>query len=74
MTKNVVDDELKYKDYKKCLCNKSYMRHEMNRTQGKDHNIGSYRIDKTFSSSYSDKKCIFRDGYSRLSYSHKSTR
>ena len=50
------------------------MRHEMNRTQGKDHNIGSYRIDKTFSSSYSDKKCIFRDGYSRLSYSHKSTR
>ena len=50
------------------------MRHEMNRIQSKDHKIGSYRIDKTFLCSYNDKKCIFRDGYSRLSYFHKATR
>ena len=29
--KNVVDDELKHKDYQNVLFNRSYMRHEMNR-------------------------------------------
>ena len=31
INKNVVDDELKYEDYKNVLFNRSYMRHEMNR-------------------------------------------
>ena len=43
INKNVIDDELKYEDYKNVLFNKSYMRNEMNRIQYKDHNIGSYR-------------------------------
>ena len=30
------------------------MRHEMNRVQSKDQNIGSYRINKTSLSSYDD--------------------
>ena len=47
MNKNVVDNELKYNAYKNYLFNRSYMRHEMNRTQSKDCNIGSYRINKT---------------------------
>ena len=44
INKNVVDDELKYEDYKNYLLNKSYMRHEINRIQSKNHNTGSYRI------------------------------
>ena len=32
--KNVVDDKLKYEDYKNFLFNKSYMRYEMNRIKG----------------------------------------
>ena len=39
------------------------MRHEMNRNQTKDHNIGSYRINKIYFSSYDDKKYILEDGY-----------
>ena len=35
--KNVVNDELKYEDYKNVLFNRSYTRHEMNRIQSKDH-------------------------------------
>ena len=31
--KNVVDDELKYDDYKNILFNRPYMRHEMNKIQ-----------------------------------------
>ena len=46
INKNVIDDELKYEDYKNVLFNKSYMRNEMNRIQYKDHNIGSYRTNK----------------------------
>ena len=43
------------------------MRHEMNRSQSKDHNVESYRINKISLSSYDDKKGIPKDGYNRLS-------
>ena len=43
INKNVVHDELKYKDCKNFLFNRSYMRHEVIRIQNKDYNIGSYR-------------------------------
>ena len=45
----------------------------MNRIQNKDHNTGSYRTNKIYLSFYDDKIYIFEDGYSGLSYSHKST-
>ena len=38
----------------------------MKRSQSKDHNIGSYRINKTSLSSFDDKRYILEDGYSRL--------
>ena len=60
------------KIYKNVLYNTSYMRHEMNRIQSKNHNIGSYRSNK-ISLSYDDKKNILKDVYSRLSYFHKFT-
>ena len=75
INKNVADDEeLKYEDCKNVLFNKSYMRHEMNRIQNKDHNIGFYRINKISLSSYNDKTYILEDGYSRLSHFYKSIR
>ena len=39
INRNVVDDELKYEDYKIVLFNRLYMRHKMNRIRSKDHNI-----------------------------------
>lgn len=45
----------------------------MNRTQSKDHNVWTYRINKTSLSCYNNKKYIIEDGCSRLSHSHKST-
>ena len=48
INKNVIQDELEYKDHKVGLLNRSYMRHEMNRIQSKYHNVGSYRINKIF--------------------------
>ena len=54
--KIVVNDELKYEDYKNVLFNKSYMRHEMNRIRSKDCNLGLYRINKYSLPSYNDIK------------------
>ena len=44
INKKVVADELKYEDYKSVLFNRSYVRHETNRIQSKNHNIGLHRI------------------------------
>ena len=49
------------------------MRHEMNRSQSKDRNIGSYIIKKNYFSSCDDKKYIIKDRYIKQSYFHKST-
>ena len=72
--KNIVDDKLRYEDYKNVLFNRSYMRYEMNRIQSKDHNIVSYRINEVSLLFYYDRKYVLKDGYSKLSHLHKSTR
>ena len=46
--KNVVDDEPNHEYYKNVLFNGTYMRHEINRTQIKDPNIGTYRINNRY--------------------------
>ena len=74
MTKNVVDDKLKYEDYKHVLLNRSYMRHEINRIQSKDHNNRLHRINKKFLSSYDNQKYIVKSGHIRLLHFHESTR
>ena len=45
----------------------------MNRIQSKYYDLGSYRINKIYLYSYNYKKCILKDGSSRLSHFHKST-
>lgn len=42
------------------------MRREMNGIQSKNHNIGTYEINKVYLSCQDDKKCIFEDGYHTL--------
>ena len=54
-----VKDELIYEDYQNVFFNRSYMKHEMNRIQSKDHNIGSHKINKISLCSYDDKKYIY---------------
>ena len=52
--KNIIDDEPKYEDYKNVLFSKSFIRHEINRKQSKDPNIGSYRINTISFCTYND--------------------
>ena len=60
-------------DYKNVLFNRSYKRHEMDRIQSKDHDIGlSYRTSNIFLSYCDDKKYQLKDG--TFSHFDKSTR
>ena len=43
---NVIDDELKYEDYKNVLFNRLYMRLEIKSIQNQDHITGLNKIDK----------------------------
>ena len=45
---NVVDDELKYEDFRTFLFYRSYIKQEMNRRQSKDNTIGTYRFNESF--------------------------
>ena len=63
---SVVQSELKYENYKNVLLNATYMNHEINRIQSKNHNIGTYRINKVYLSCYDDKKYILEDEHSRF--------
>ena len=69
INKNVIDDELKYEDYKNVLFNKSYMRNEMNRIQYKDHNIGSYR---TICRPHKQEFCQIQTIYFNFCFSQKN--
>ena len=51
----IVDDALKYEKYKNILFNATYMNHEMNRIQRKNHHSGTYTINKISFSCYNDK-------------------
>ena len=52
INKNVINDELKYEDYKNAFFNRSFMRHKMNRIQSENPNIGLHTINENFLSLY----------------------
>ena len=59
--KNVVPT-ISYNKYKDVLLNKKCLRHSMNRTQSKDHRIGTYKIDKIFLSCFDHEIYIQLNG------------
>ena len=54
MKRNVVVT-ISHNKYKYVLLNKKYLRHSINRTQRKNHKIGSYEINKVYLSCFYDK-------------------
>ena len=50
-----------HKEYKDVLLNKNCLKHSMNRTQSKDHKMGTYEINKIYLSCFDDK--IFIQNY-----------
>ena len=49
---------ISHNEYKDVLLNKKCLRHSVNRTQSKDHKIGTYEIKKIYLSCFNDKMYI----------------
>ena len=66
--------KIKYENYRNVLFNDATnMIYETNRIESKNHNKGTYRINKVYVLLRWQKICTL-DGYSRLSHFHKSIR
>ena len=66
----VLENELKYEDYKFVLFSATFISHKMNRIHSKHDNIGAYKISTSFSL-LQWQKYILEVGYHKLSYFHK---
>ena len=70
MNRNVVA-AISHNEYKDFLLNKKCLRHSMNRIQSKDHKIGTYEINKIFSSCFNDKIYIQNNGSDGLALGYQ---
>ena len=68
--KNVIENNIRHKDYKDTLFNERQMRHKMNTIRSKMHEIGSYEINKISLSCFDDKQYIYDNGTSSYAYGH----
>ena len=71
MTRNIIA-AISHNEYNDVLLNKICLRHSMNRIQSKDHNIGTYEINKIFVSCFNDKIHIQNNGCDGLSLGRQS--
>ena len=65
VNKNVFET-INHSKYQDVLLNKKCLKHSMNRIQGKDHRIGSYKINKISLPCFDEKIYIQNNGYDGL--------
>ena len=63
---------ISHNEYKDVLSNKKCLRHSMGRIQSKDHQIGTYEINKSFLSCFDDKIYIQNNGCDGLDLGYQS--
>ena len=68
--KNVIENNIRHKNYKDTLFNDRQMHHKMNTIRSKMHEIGSYKINKVSLSCFDDKYYIHDNGTSSYAYGH----
>ena len=68
--KNVIKNNIKHENYKDTLFNNKQMHHKMKTIRSKNHQLGSYEINKISLSCFDDKRYILEDGINSYSYGH----
>ena len=68
--KNIIKKQLTHETYKDVLFNEKQLRHSMNTIRSKNHEIGSYEINKISLSAFDDKRYILEDGITSYAYGH----
>ena len=68
--KNIIQNDLKFNNYKETLFNNNQMHHKMKTIRSQNHQIKSYEINKVSLSCYDDKRYILADGIHSYAYGH----
>ena len=71
VNRNVVAT-ISHNEYKDVFSNKKRLRHSMNKSQSKNHKIGTYEISKISLSSFDDKMYIQNNGFDGLPLGYQS--
>ena len=69
--KNVVRKNIKHDHYKDVLFVGKQLSHNMKTIRSRNHQLGSYKINKVSLSCFDDKRHILPDGISSLAYGHR---
>ena len=68
--KNVIKKNITHENYKETLFNEKQMLHKMKTIRSRNHQLGSYEINKVSLSCLDDKRYILPDGISSYAYGH----
>ena len=68
--KNVIKDDIKHESYKQTLLENKQMHHKMKTIRSKNHQLGSYEINKLSLSCFDDKRYILDNGQESNAYGH----
>ena len=60
-----------FNEFKNILFNKKIMRHKMRRIQAKNRKLGTYKINKIYSSCFENKRFVLKDDIHTLAYFQK---
>ena len=68
--KNVINNDIKHENYKQTLLENKQMHHKMKTIRSKNHQLGSYEINKVSLSCFDDKRYILDNGHESYAYGH----
>ena len=68
--KNIIKNNIKHQDYKETLIENKQMHHTMKTIRSKNHELGSYEINKVSLSCFDDKRYILENGITSYAYGH----
>ena len=68
--KNIIKKDITHENYKKVLFNNEQMHHTMKTIRSKNHQLGSYEINKISLSCFDDKRYIHNNGITSFAYGH----
>ena len=68
--KNVIQKNLTHDNYKKVLLNNEQIHHSMKTIRSKNHQLGSFELNKISLSCFDDKRYIHENGITSFAYGH----
>ena len=68
--KNVIKNDINHENYKQTLFSEEQIHHKMKTIRSKNHQLGSYEINKVSLSCFDDKRYILENGIDSYAYGH----